>query len=550
MKFERFYYHVLGSAIFAVCTSAAQITTSLTRNAQELFDWSMYVNDNRWDNSYKYIWYSDKGPWSTRFTAWYTAGLLYRNEGGDLINAKAAIENILACQMTESYESAWYGTFKLSPDEPYPTPDSDLYPPEIYTTYDPNWREFIGSQLVQIVEEFSDLLGDSLVSQIEDSLEIAAVGSMRRNGSYPEGDNLTPGYSNPAIMRAWYVSWIGERRNNQTFIDYANEQGDLVFELFTSTESNVLSEYNAPTYYGMDTWALAGALKYGPKESSMTKNSKFMLKELWADIAAHYNPYLGNMYDRAYTRDIVSNSAVIDYFWWGLFGYGVGPQPNKLEADLLFDVAQGAALALIMDVVAENISEEDLTWLGSKGHWDGERMITKRVPDALGHDADVRVTTSWMSAPLMIGAQQVAETVNRGKQYVPAIVQWAGDQSHTPHPYMALFSLYPTASTIDAVAGPNSLEISYPNRTQEGTDIFTFVLAQLPPSWTLVEKKVIRGLEDLPCLDLSITAEGLEKQPVVYGASVGDNRVYNISYVVPSTFTGVPTVSFKFEYSC
>ena len=59
------------------------------------------------------------------------------------------------------------------------------------------------------------MLGDSLVSQIEDSLEIAAVGSMRRNGSYPEGDNLTPGYSNPAIMRAWYVSWIGERRNNQ-----------------------------------------------------------------------------------------------------------------------------------------------------------------------------------------------------------------------------------------------------------------------------------------------------------------------------------------------
>jgi hypothetical protein len=39
--------------------------------------------------------------------------------------------------MTESYESAWYGTFKVSPDEPYPTPDSDLYPPEIYVRADP-----------------------------------------------------------------------------------------------------------------------------------------------------------------------------------------------------------------------------------------------------------------------------------------------------------------------------------------------------------------------------------------------------------------------------
>lgn len=65
------------------------------------------------------------------------------------------------------------------------------------------------------MEEFSNLLGDSLVARIEDSLEIAAVGSMRRNGSYPEGDNLTPAYSNPALMRAWYVSWIGTRRNNE-----------------------------------------------------------------------------------------------------------------------------------------------------------------------------------------------------------------------------------------------------------------------------------------------------------------------------------------------
>jgi hypothetical protein len=65
------------------------------------------------------------------------------------------------------------------------------------------------------VEEFSDLLGESLVARIEDSLEIAAVGSMRRNGSYPEGDNLTPAYSNPALMRAWCVSWIGKRRNNE-----------------------------------------------------------------------------------------------------------------------------------------------------------------------------------------------------------------------------------------------------------------------------------------------------------------------------------------------
>lgn len=50
----------------------------------------------------------------------------------------------LATQMMEDYESAWYGTYRLSPDAPHPTPDSDYYAPEIYDTYDPNWREFVG----------------------------------------------------------------------------------------------------------------------------------------------------------------------------------------------------------------------------------------------------------------------------------------------------------------------------------------------------------------------------------------------------------------------
>ncbi|KAK1962793.1 hypothetical protein LY78DRAFT_660922 [Colletotrichum sublineola] len=54
----------------------------------------MGVQDSRWDDSYNLIWYQDNGPWSIRFTAWYTAGLLHRNEGDDVENAKAAIENV------------------------------------------------------------------------------------------------------------------------------------------------------------------------------------------------------------------------------------------------------------------------------------------------------------------------------------------------------------------------------------------------------------------------------------------------------------------------
>lgn len=50
---------------------------------------------------------------------------------------------------------------------------------------------------------------------------------MRRSGTHPEDENLTIAYSSLALMRAWYVGWVGARRNNQTFIDFANTQGDL-----------------------------------------------------------------------------------------------------------------------------------------------------------------------------------------------------------------------------------------------------------------------------------------------------------------------------------
>ncbi|KAJ5221249.1 uncharacterized protein N7469_010136 [Penicillium citrinum] len=277
--------------------------------------------------------------------------------------------------------------------------------------------------------------------------------------------------------------------------------------LFKSTDSDVLSECNAPTSYGMATWALAGAIN------------------LWSDIAAHYSPYpsvIAGPYDRVYTRDMVTNSAAIDYFWWRLYGYGTGPQPNKLESDLLFDVSQGASLALVMDA--------------DSGLYRGIKQT--------------RNATTWISATLIIGTQQVNKTVNCREQYVPAIVPWAGDKNHKPHPYMSFFLLYPTASTINAVVAPSYLEVSYPNTTQTGTDIFTFALAQLPPSWTLIKKKVVKGLEELPSLNVTVNEKGLQRLPVVYGATVKDNRIYNVSYIVPVDFSGTPKISFTFECTC
>lgn len=390
------------------------------------------------------------------------------------------------------------------------------------------------------------------MSRIEDALEIAAVGEMRRNGSYPEGDNLILGYSNPALMRSLVVGWIGARRSNSTFIDYANKQGQELLELFRDNGSNTLGEYNAPTYYAMDIWALAANIAYGPKNATMTTNSKYILKELWDDIAAHYNPYLRNLvgpYDRAYSRDMNMHSAALSLWWWGLFGREYGGQPPIVDPDVQYDVAQGAALALVMETASQYISNSTAAALTATGDWTGSRLLTKTIRESLDTDV-LRVATSWVSSDLMIGGISLAEDTNRGDQFVPAIVHWASDPEKTPVPYVGFFSLYPSASTIDAVAGEKTLSISYPNATQDGTDIFTFAVSGIPPKWVLAGN-IVTGLEDLPCLEVNVTATGLEKLPVAASTStLRDHYYYNVSYAVPSGFEGVPSIDLAFEYTC
>jgi len=296
-------------------------------------------------------------------------------------------------------------------------------------------------------------------------------------------------------------------------------------------------------------WALGAMAKYGPENATFTGHAKEIMGKVWEDIAEHYNPYLGNLvgpYDRAYTRDMTTHSSVLSMFWWGIFGHSHTPSPPKGELDLGYDATQGAALALVMGVVEGTMSEEVREKLLVP--FEGERMIERDIYYDLETD-EKRVATSWLSKPLMIGGQQVKESVARGGQFVPAIVHWASDPAHKPFPYNGFFSLYPSATTIDAIASPNKLSISYPNTTQHGTDSFQFMLSGIPPPWNLAGN-VVDGFKSLPCLRVNVTAEGLVERPTVYGSMIYSHYYYNITYSVPEDFVGIPSISFEMEYTC
>lgn len=312
----------------------------------------------------------------------------------------------------------------------------------------------------------------------------------------------------------------------------------------------IQGEYNAPTYYGMDIYALVAAIKYAPANSTIKSTSSYVLSELWKDLASHYNGYLKNMvgpYDRAYTRDMTTHSSILSMWFWAIFGHEFGPQPPKAETDLLYDIAQAPQVALLAEEAAKYIPETVISEL--KGTFtDQDRLLNKTIKEDLTSDY-VRVATSWISKSLMAGAESIAETENRGDQFVPAIVHWASDPDHKPFSYVGFFSLYPSASTINAVVGPGSLVVSYPDKTQDGSNIFTFALSGISPRW-LLKGNSINGFDSLPCLSVNVSAPGLKLQPTTYGTQLRDHLFYNISYVVPSSFSGVPSIAFNFEYIC
>lgn len=71
----------------------------------------------------------------------------------------------------------------------------------------------------------------------------------------------------------------------------------------------------------------------------------------------------------------------------------------------------------------------------------------------------------------------------------------------------------------------------------------------MTPKWILAGN-IVDGFKNLPCLNASVSAPGLEIQPTVYGFGLYNMMYYNVTYAVPSSFKGSPSVTFDLKYTC
>ncbi|RAH47762.1 uncharacterized protein BO95DRAFT_491933 [Aspergillus brunneoviolaceus CBS 621.78] len=101
------------------------------------------------------------GAHETRSSVWYAAGLLQRNRGDDVYEAVRILENVIGDQK-KNPSVLWYGDYTKYPEQPIV--GTAVYPAVIYNSWDPNWRDFIGTVLIIIYKEFRPLLPEHLQS--------------------------------------------------------------------------------------------------------------------------------------------------------------------------------------------------------------------------------------------------------------------------------------------------------------------------------------------------------------------------------------------------
>lgn len=384
-----------------------------------------------------------------RETSYYALGLLLRDGPGDRARAARAIEALLAYQHDEPGQP-YHGTWYRTPAEPHP-PEN----PRMWRDYDPNWREFIGCALIVALIEYEGRLPAELVGRIEAALVRAIDGTIARD--------VPASYTNIALMTAFLLEYGSRRFGRPEWAERAERLAAAILERFRA--NGTFDEYNSPTYYGVDLYALALWRVYSGSAALRAAGTE-MEAALWRDIGQFYHAEMRNIcgpFDRSYGMDLRAYVSCLGMWIWLATGFERAPFPD-LGQPLVhsWDFAFGVPVALVgLEMPAD--AQPHFTAFA------GERAIERVVASE-----PRRVATAWVGERAMLGGADYSSSFRiNDKQFHPATLYWLADDGQVG--WLRIRNVLP----VDARAGRGRLEIVCSKH--EGGDLeFTFEIAAPP----------------------------------------------------------------------
>jgi len=365
-----------------------------------------------------------------RETAWYALGLLLRNAEGDRARATQAVGAVLAYQF-DTPGRPYHGTWYRSPHEPPPPAEN----PVVWRDYDPNWREFIGTTLALMLIEYEPLLPADLTPRIDIALRRAIAGTLERD--------VPASYTNIALMTAFLLQFGAARFGEPAWLATAERLAGEVLARFQV--NSAFDEYNSPTYYGIDLYALALWRSYAA--SPLLRRAGAEIEgALWRDIAQFYHAGMRNIagpYDRSYGMDLRRYVACLGMWIWLATGYERAPFPDLTGTlEHAWDFAIAPVLALVGLRMPDDARAHFVAFQGQR-----------QVEHVIASDPR-RVATAWIGATVMLGAEDSHSTHRVNEQFHPATIHWLIDADTIG--WIRLRHSVP----IDAWAEPNRLAIT------------------------------------------------------------------------------------------
>jgi hypothetical protein len=277
--------------------------------------------------------------------------------------------------------------------------------------YDPNWRQFIGTGLALVVSRHSSVLPPALVADL-----LVAV---RRCVAGEPADRIPPWYTNPDLLHAWLVGWVGARDGSAELLAAGEARARAAVARVERWGD--VDEYSSPTYDGVDLIA-AGLWAALPPSPAYAALAPALLGVLGPRIAALFHPGLGAMcgpYIRAYGLGLDRYVALVGP-WLVAAGAPVEavlPWPLDVTTDHVHDLWSVPLVSLLAEVVVPWLELRTDLPRRHEQRFDGVVAESLLTPDAaLGAETGRR--------PEFAATQHVPVTVHHATGWVGAA---AGD---------------------------------------------------------------------------------------------------------------------------
>jgi hypothetical protein len=217
-----------------------------------------------------------------------------------------------------------------------------------------------------------------------------------------------------------------------------------VYRLFK--QHDAFAEYNSPTYYGVDLYALALWRSYPTLSPLLAQLGSEMETILWLDVAQFYHADLRNLagpYDRSYGMNMLDYISVIGIWMRLATDKNLAPFPNT---DYPFEHEHDIGFVPLIAFLGAQIPSDALEHFRV---FRGERQVEHVLSDT-----PHRVATAWLGKGRIIGAEFTSRTPPQSNQLHPGTIHWRIDAEQIG--WIRLFYLEP----VDARARRNRLEIA------------------------------------------------------------------------------------------